>query len=135
MSETTPQKERAESAGLDYLSRIISEIQTTPQETKESVQQGAKSPDILSNLLSNPELLSKLPALLSTVKPLMEMLSSTPAASVNPKPVERQSEERHTPDRRAALLCAIKPYLNSDRCRTIDYIIKLSRLGDILKTL
>ena len=40
-----------------------------------------------------------------------------------------------TDDRRAALLCAMKPYLSHDRQQAIDYILKLSRLGDLLKTL
>ncbi len=113
----------------------------------------SKSPnptsDIMSALLSNPDLLSKLPSLLSSIKPIMEMLgkSSIPASSNmsdgNAEPVSTIpsgiSSPKHQPkseaDRRSALLCAMKPYLNQDRQNTIDYIIKISRLGDILKTL
>ena len=41
----------------------------------------------------------------------------------------------HGSDSRTALLCAIKPYLGSERQTAIDYIIKLGRLSEILKTL
>lgn len=106
--------------------------------------------DVFSSLLSNPELLSKLPTIISTVKPLLEGLgtqpSSTPAGSTQSSPHNSgqiptslsvpTSRERHNTDAdaRAALLCAMKPYLSPERQSAIDYILKLSRLGDILKT-
>jgi hypothetical protein len=44
---------------------------------------------------------------------------------------------KHSPsaDSRTALLCAMKPYLSRDRQNAIDYIVKIGKLGDILKTL
>lgn len=38
-------------------------------------------------------------------------------------------------DKRSCLLAAIKPYLSPARCEAIDYIIKFSRLSEILKTM
>lgn len=111
------------------------------------------SPDILSSLLSNPDLLTKLPTIISAIKPVMDILSSTaqakdsvavssqmsdPSTAQPTSPtINLQHDDRHKKeaDCRAALLCAMKPYLGRDRQNAIDYIIKLSRLGDLLKTL
>ena len=103
------------------------------------------SPDILSSLLSNKELISKLPQIISVAKPILELMSSQPS------PKSQTTHTNSEPDKlpaypaasarskseadRSALLCAMKPYLSQDRQNAIDYIIKLSRLGDILKTL
>ena len=106
---------------------------------------GAPSGDILSSLLSNPELIAKLPTIISSVKPILEMLvksnmGATGTASVAALPVQSAPSAPtvkidHSSDSRSALLCAMKPYLSEDRRNAIDYIVKLGRLGDILKTL
>lgn len=74
----------------------------------------------LGALFSHPELLSKLPLLLRAVQTLSE-----PAA----KPVEKRPE---TP---AALLCALRPYLSESRQRTLDTMIKLSKLTEALRSM
>lgn len=109
--------------------------------------------DIFASVLSNPELIAKLPSIISSVKPIIEMLgkgfspsasaapsetvaasavtpASTPAVSLKDIPVSSKGS-----DSRTALLCAMKPYLSEDRRVAVDYIVKLSRLGEILKTL
>jgi hypothetical protein len=139
--------ERDSPLGTDYLSEIIKSIAAsgedsiaeTHTEPKQSTQ-ASTSTDIFSSLLANPELLANLPKIISTVKPLMEMLGNKEAAKPADTAVPTSAgvssaTEKKDTDRRAALLCAMKPYLSPDRCRTIDYVIKLSHLGDILKTL
>ncbi len=37
--------------------------------------------------------------------------------------------------RREALLLALKPYLSSERCAAIDYLLRLSRVGDAIRSL
>ncbi|MBQ4091325.1 MAG: hypothetical protein IJC64_03300 [Clostridia bacterium] len=98
--------------------------------------------DIFSSLLQNPELLSNLPRLISIAKPLLETFMGQGNASPAAKAPHVDSDHRQSlPEprghdaNRAALLCAMKPYLSPGRQTAIDYIIKLSRLGDILKTL
>lgn len=133
-------------AGNDYLSEILKSIMSSPPPEETAAPQSAptsSSPDILSALLSNPEMIAKLPSLISSVKPMIDMLAlgSPPIAA----PVGAQTDSgketgvtaKKSPpdDRRAALLCAMKPYLSHDRQQAIDYILKLSRLGSLLKTL
>lgn len=106
--------------------------------------------DIFSSLLSNPDLLIKLPSIISAAKPIIDMFSqsqksvssissdgvavSAALPTASSKPTSKRTLG-HEAECRNALLCAMKPYLSSDRQNTIDYIVKLSRLGDILKTL
>lgn len=143
-------------AGTDYLAGIIKSVLASAEAegadtgrkadtAQTSAKESAPTADLFSSLLSNPELLAKLPSLISTVKPMMELLSARPspptaAAAVQlneerAKPTSAAEKKDDGADRRAALLCAMKPYLSPDRQNAIDYIIKLSRLGDMLKSL
>ena len=138
-------------SGSDYLADIIKSISSGETIRKENApQEGNPTQDVFSSLLSNPELLSKLPNIIATVKPIMEMLGAASAASTpasappishslqnsgNSLALSSKSQESRGDDHRTALLCALKPYLGADRRQAIDYIIKLDRLGDVLKTL
>ncbi len=143
------QPERAEPSQDEMLSAILQRL--TSQGNTAPVNSGTDNPmgNILSSLLSNPEMLAKLPTLLSSVKPIIDMLgagslSSPASASVSAPisaptsqtvPTSLTASHNKGADSRTALLCAMKPYLSHDRQNAIDYIIKLGRLGDILKTL
>lgn len=125
-NQTAPQKEHHEQASTENIG-------------------AGMSGDIFSSLLSNPDLLMKLPSIISAAKPIIEMMSqpkqqaSSETATVSAgsvlKPSQPSHHASHLTDNRTALLCAMKPYLSDDRRRVIDYIVKLGRLGDILKTL
>lgn len=105
--------------------------------------------DILSSLLSNSDLLLKLPSIISAAKPIIELFSQGQKANIEQKPTSdsvatnapsvsassASANQSHVTEHRSALLCAMKPYLGEERRQIIDYIVKLSRLGDILKTL
>ena len=85
--------------------------------------------DILSGLLSNPEILSKLPTMIETVKPLLQNFSS-PAKEAS---LDLPKKELGNNDRRTALLLALKPYLSPHRCDAVDYIIKISGITKLLR--
>lgn len=118
----------------DILSRLL-QNQSAPKSEQ-------TSPDLLSSLLSNPELISKLPQLISLISPLIGgFLGGSPKETSKPSEqttlpaISQKPSHSSNGDSRSALLCAIKPYLCADRQAAVDYIIKLSRLGEILKTL
>jgi hypothetical protein len=146
--------------GLDYLSRIINEVagsdtvdtsKQTEAQNDSSTDSASQQPssDFISTILSNPDILSKLPSLISSIKPIMEMFGKTQSIPTQSKAREESADgtvqastqsvsiakTMGDSSRRAALLCAMKPYLNRERQDTIDYIIKISRLGDVLKSL
>lgn len=152
--------ERGSPSGNDYLSEILKGIMSSPitdegagerEPTPQPATQASPSADVFSALLSNPELLAKLPSLISSIKPMLDMLGMGAKSSPSSTPVSSAHEssshgdrgaieagalvKKQSDDRRAALLCAMKPYLSRDRQQAVDYIIKLGRLGDILKTL
>ena len=134
----------------DYLSELIKAVTANAPSNRESPpdKSAEGSPaigDVISALTSDPELISKLPSLIAAAKPIIEMLGAqgrsasprsnegaVPAAALLKNPPTKVTPEG---DSRAALLCAMKPYLSADRRQAIDYIVKLGRLGDILKTL
>lgn len=137
----------------EILASILQKI-SPPQAPSSATPNCFSGGDILSSLLSNPELISKLPSLLSSIKPILDMLKSTgapppPSSATTAVQIAESATEasapkdtptsivRHPPgaDSRTALLCAMKPYLSRDRQNAIDYIVKIGRLGDILKTL
>ena len=133
------------SAVLQKLGGIGGGAPPQNQGSSASATTNAASGDILSSLLSNPELIAKLPAIISSIKPIIDMLGKSAAqqndsVAVAALPVDNApslpaSRITQGSESRTALLCAMKPYLSEDRRNAIDYIVKLGRLGDILKTL
>ncbi|MBE6584372.1 MAG: hypothetical protein E7649_05270 [Ruminococcaceae bacterium] len=139
----------------ELLKKFASRNQTPPSQDipKEQAASGVPFGDTLSALLQNRDLITKLPQIISAAKPILDIMSkqgslfsatptesassvtdsSVPAAAIPAYPAA-SIKARNDSDR-VALLCAMKPYLSHDRQTAIDYIIKLSRLGDILKTL
>lgn len=153
MEQNENARERpGEAAQDEILASILQKIGGTQNGgfvgTATAVSSGGANPigDIFSSVLSNPELIAKLPSIISSIKPMLEMLSmgnspspsalsaDTVGASTTVTKKERHSSDVGS-DRRTALLCAMKPYLSEDRRNAVDYIVKLSRLGEILKTL
>lgn len=152
MAQNDPSSnERNEAAQNEMLTAVLQRLGiaggggAAPQsDDTHEAQAPSSSGDILSSLLSNPELLAKLPTIISSVKPILDIIGrsagageSTAVASLPVKSQSLPSAAKHDQgsDPRSALLCAMKPYLSQDRRNAVDYIIKLSRLGDILKTL
>ena len=155
-----PTKDNKGSPTPSLMADIIDEITRQEGDKKESSAEAATtsashsvsaSSDLLSALLSNPELIAKLPAILSAIKPIMEAIGKQATSVTKGEAVSASASTQNgnnppdsTPvsvplkkesDRRAALLCAMKPYLCRDRQNAIDYIIKLSHLGEILRSL
>lgn len=99
----------------DLMTQIASLAGT---KTEEAPQKSAPS---LDGLLSNPDILAKLPEIMNIIKPMVSHSD--------------QKKPESGPDKRIALLMALKPYLSSERCDAVDYIAKMSKLSDLLKNL
>lgn len=106
-------------ANKELMSKIGEIAGTQPQTSTESDTAPAQSID---SLLSNPDMMSKLPEVISVIKPLMS---------------GGKSEENKSPsfDKRMGLLMAMKPYLSPKRCEAIDYIARMSKLSEAVKGL
>ena len=104
------------------------------------------SPDLgamVSKLLGNPELLSQIASTVGVDIPPAEVKSAEPEAEAKPASVPSAdgllsliggsgSKGSSGSGRRTALLSALKPFCNEHRCRTIDYMISISKLSENL---
>ncbi len=86
-----------------------------PQKTEGSSEAASPSAD-------TADVMAKLPGIIGALR------SALPSESKKSSPPREE-------DKRIALLCALRPYLSPGRQEAVDYIIKLSRVGDILSTL
>ena len=84
----------------------------------------APSPDGISSVLSNPDLLAKLPQVMEVLKPMLGQ-AQAPSAPKPPSPEEERDR----------LLLSLCPFLSKERQETLEAILKLSKLGEVLKQL
>ena len=100
---------------------------------------------MVSKLLGNPELISQIASTVGVDIPEGEK-NEEKTGSVEAKPVSAGIDSilpmlsmvgggvhsGGNASRRCALLSALKPFCNEHRCRTIDYMIGISRLSETL---
>ena len=83
----------------------------------------------ISRVLSNPEL----PDVMKLLAPMMQQGSSSGASVPAVAAASHGGGERDRRGCRNDLLVALKPFLSPERCRAIDMLLGLSRLGDALQ--
>lgn len=109
-----------------------------PQETGQSPPNVA---DGLGAVLSNPELMAKLPQIMAMLRPMMEQQTAAPPPQSGSEGAETPATAspiaplKKTTDNRSALLLALKPFLSEDRRNAVDAMLRLSTLGDVLRRL
>ena len=89
--------------------------------------------DGISRVLSNPEMMAKLPDVMKMLAPMMQQTQSSQGASVPASATPSHGGEHDRKGCRNDLLLALKPFLSPERCRAIDMLLGLSRLGDVLQ--
>ena len=87
----------------------------------------------ISRVLSNPEMMAKLPDVMKMLAPMMQQGSSSGASVPAVAAPSHGGGERDRRGCRNDLLVALKPFLSPERCRAIDMLLGLSRLGDALQ--
>lgn len=88
----------------------------------------------ISRVLSNPEMMAKLPDVMKMIAPMMQGAQSsqeTPVSALSSPEAKGGSRDRRSC--RNDLLLALKPFLSPERCHAIDMLLGLSRLGDVLQ--
>ena len=99
--------------------------------------------EMIERLKNNPEIVSSVASALglgeserSEGKPSDPPAGELPEMlSVFAPLLSKGGGEKHHDNNRTTLLLALRPYLNHERQEIIDYIIKFSKMGDILKKL
>ncbi len=117
-SRTPSAETNTENSPLD----VQQESAGTAGQTQDNTQNSAQTSSMADGIAD------KIPELMATLGPVLSGLQKNRSEPSGAK-------AQNTPDHRAALLCALKPYLSRERCEAIDYIIKFSRLSDVLKNL
>lgn len=110
---------------------LTSEVNT--HEQKETKKSESSSTDMLSGLLKDPAFMEKLPSMMAMLKPLLQS-TSLPAPS-SESHGRQEKEQKKEYDSKEELLLALKPFLSPSRCEAVDTILRLSKLGTILKHL
>ena len=108
--------------------------QTTPPPPAVPSNEGTVA-DGISHVLSNPEMMAKLPDVMKMLAPMMQQAQSSSSGASVPA-IATPSHGGGDRDRRGCrndLLLALKPFLSPERCRAIDMLLGLSRLGDVLQ--
>ena len=104
----------------------------TPPVAPSTVDEGAVT-DGISRVLSNPEMMAKLPDVMKMLAPMMQQIPPATQASVPASATPSHGGDRDRRGCRNDLLLALKPFLSPERCRAIDMLLGLSRLGDALQ--
>ena len=99
-----------------------------------------QTPDLgamVSKLLGNPELISQIASTVGMDAPKTPEKSDGEEVSASVSPLEAvlpilSSSGGGGSSKRCALLSALKPFCNEHRCRTIDYMIGISKLSETL---
>ena len=112
--------------------------QETPLQDPLGALLGSASADGLSAVLSNPALMEKLPQVMAMLKPMLS--ASAPSAAPPAAPTQQVLAPLASPDRkmggaddRDRLLLALKPFLSHERQEAVDAILRIAKLGLLLK--
>ena len=103
-----------------------------PQIPPPSLENPQAMADGISRVLANPEMMAKLPDVMKMLAPMVQGAQTAGGASLPPG-TEPNTKERDRRGCRNDLLLALKPFLSPERCRAIDMLLGLSRLGDALQ--
>lgn len=113
--------------------------QTTPETGQPATPNIA---DGLGAVLSDPELMAKLPQMMAMLRPMLEQAGAGAAGNTGsvpetgvPASVPVQPAPKKPTDQRTALLVALKPFLSEDRRNAVDAMLRISALGDVLRRL
>ncbi|MBR5241801.1 MAG: hypothetical protein IKV20_01560 [Clostridia bacterium] len=97
----------------------------------ENKQGGIDLSRIVGLIMENPRLISEINELVRESGQTEEVASApeeaVPVTSQTPPPQIKQR------DRRAALLCALKPYVSEKRAQAIDSMITITEMIDMMK--
>lgn len=113
-----------------------SEQQAASPSVTESAQSMQGLTDGLQSVLSNPDLMAKLPQVMAMLRPMLENGNAVAGTEAKTETDPSVPTPPKVPtDHRAALLSALKPFLSDDRKHAVDAMLRISALGDVLRSL
>ena len=113
--------------GNKELMEKISGIMGGAPSEAEAKKSETQAPSGIGDVLSNPDLMAKLPQVMAVLRPML--------SEGGQKPPPKKDGKADAAGHRMALLYALKPYLSPKRCEAIDYIARISKMGDLMKNI
>ena len=119
---------------ISKLSGVMNTLRQSPTNAAKDAPTAAPTTplpasDGLAGLLSDPSLMERLPQMLALVKPLLAADAAKPTSSEAVPTIAP-----HAPSLdRDHLLLALKPFLSEDRRSAVDAILRISRLGELIR--
>ena len=89
-----------------------------------AVSKNEPTADGLAAVLADPQMMAKLPQMVAVLGPLLGSGGSNQATP----PREKNAEAC-----RNDLLLALKPFLSPERCHAIDTMLRISKLGSVIR--
>lgn len=111
-------------ANPELISMVASALGGTSPEKKDTPSDTKASATDNGSGEVTEEIGEKTGDMIATLAPILSSLQGKSLLSRSP-----------ANDKRACLLNALKPYLCRERCEAIDYMIKLSRISELLKNI
>ncbi len=111
-------------ANPELISMVASALGGASSEKKDTPSDTNASSTDTESHAAKEETGEKTVDMIATLAPILSSLQGKSLLSRSP-----------ANDKRACLLNALKPYLCRERCEAIDYMIKLSRISELLKNI
>jgi hypothetical protein len=123
---------------LAKLSTVMNALQASNQKASVDPPTEKAAPvstDGLATILSDPTLLEKLPQTIAAIKPLLDLgiLSKETSSPINTPAAPTAITSHASIHDRDNLLLSLKPFLSSGRRDAVDVILRIEKLGEILK--
>ena len=132
---TTPIPPSVDPALIGKLMGLLGDSGKSTSESAAETATPTSLPSGLGSVLSNPELMAKLPQIMEMLKPTIQSAPSDAAATSEALPVAAPNPIAPPHSHRDHLLLALKPFLSPERAATIDMLLRLERLESVLRTL
>ena len=120
---------------MEKIQAIAGQMSTASEPKEEAAQDSlpvsapvAPTADGLASVLANPELMAKLPQMMTMLGPMLSAGGGLSGKPSNALPHKKSSE-----DCRNDLLLALKPFLSPERCRAVDTMLRISKLGNVIR--
>ena len=119
---------------LAKLSSAMNALRPSPGDAAKDIPTASpttppSSTDGLARLLSDPGMMERLPQMLALVKPLLGADAAKPTSAEAVPAIAP-----HAPSLdRDHLLLALKPFLSEDRRTAVDAILRISKLGELIR--
>ena len=115
---------------MEKIRSIAGQLSSQPAapvtENPPALSANALPADGLASVLSDPDLMAKLPQMMAVLRPMLSANVGSGKSLDPPHP-------RSTEDCRNDLLLALKPFLSPERCNAIDTMLRIAKLGTVIR--